>query len=137
MNKRPTSRRSARNLALKGKIDELNSIVEVIKALKNEPDRVVRVKTVVSRDQVVVKVVPKSAKDLAFRKAKAKARAKTALPRSGEFKGRFFAYETKKILGQPGDRSIEDTDRAVRTLSTAPSEEVLDFYKKLSAMRDI
>jgi hypothetical protein len=131
MNKRPTSRRFARHSALKGKIDELNTAVRVIKALKNEPDRVVRVKTMVSKDGVVVKVVPRLAKDLTLTKAK------PALFRSGEFKVRTFTFDSRRAISKRIDRSIEDTDRAVRTLSTAPSEQVLAFYRKLAAKRAV
>ncbi|MEW9585529.1 hypothetical protein [Paraburkholderia sp. DGU8] len=131
MNKRPTSRKFVRDSALKGKIDELNSAVRVIKALKNEPDRVVRVKTMVSRDGVIVKVVPKLAKDLTHMKVK------TALPRSGNFKVHTYTFAIKSTVSKRVDRSIEDTDRAVRTLSTGPSEQVAAFYKKLAAKRAV
>jgi hypothetical protein len=129
MKKGPISRRFTKQSALKQKIKELNSAVKVLNAMKNQPDRALRAKTMLTKDGVVVKVVPKLAEDIR------KPQARLISSSDGTFVVRVHKVNASKVAKAYGDRSVEDTRRAVRTLSSPPSDQAREFYKRLTAKR--
>ncbi|BAO92978.1 hypothetical protein [Caballeronia cordobensis] len=127
--KKKISRKESFRSDLRRKMDELNSAVKVIKKLKSEPDKLMRITTSLRGDFVVVKVVPGRAKDV-----KPLVTGKV-LPAMAHTKFHSVDLAKLKSSGRYSEQNLEDTRRATRTLISPPSEKVDAIYESLIAQR--
>jgi len=123
--------RSFKKIKLQRQRVEIDNAVKALHAMKKDPDKARVIQTMVSDNTVIVKV--QSTETTRPRVAVKSFETRLKMTRAGNI---HRTRDSGKFVKQV-DQSVADTQRAVRTLKSEPSQKVEEIYERLAAGRII